>query len=224
MAPIRIESRDSAVEVEVFRWALLEPQTVVVRRVLEELGRALEHILALASSSVSSSYSSVSCSRCDGQRLPVGRLRVAGGRLGSRRRSTSAGRGGGSDVGFEVERSGCDRRGVRGGVILGLVGEGFLVVLERRARALVPRLRRGTAPTAPAAQACAGLRSNRGLLRRPSSPVNSGPRRTGPRASRSARSISVGSAPRRRLRSRCSRIASSSKPMPLKPTRPLTRP
>ena len=38
-------------------------------------------------------------------------------------------------------------------------------------------------------------------------------RRTGPSASRSARSISTGSAPRRRLRSRCSRIASSSRPM-----------
>ena len=48
-----------------------------------------------------------------------------------------------------------------------------------------------------------------------SSPPTSGPRRTGPRASRSARSISVGSAPRRRLRSRCSRIASSSKPIRL---------
>jgi hypothetical protein len=34
----------STVEVEVPRWALLEPQPVVVRRILEELGGALEHV------------------------------------------------------------------------------------------------------------------------------------------------------------------------------------
>ena len=34
-----------AVEVEVARRALLEPEPVVIRRVLEELGRLLQHVL-----------------------------------------------------------------------------------------------------------------------------------------------------------------------------------
>lgn len=45
MAPRRSESKDSAVEVEIPRWALLEPESIVVGRVLKELRSALQYVV-----------------------------------------------------------------------------------------------------------------------------------------------------------------------------------
>src|SRR5580692_10999959 len=45
--PASTRRPDSAVEVEVLRRLLLEPQPIVVRRVLQELRRLLEHVFSL---------------------------------------------------------------------------------------------------------------------------------------------------------------------------------
>src|ERR1700733_5883950 len=45
MAPLQIASKDSTVEVEVPRRALLEPEPVVIGRVLKELRGGLEHVV-----------------------------------------------------------------------------------------------------------------------------------------------------------------------------------
>src|SRR6202022_965319 len=48
VARLRVDAPPLLVEVEVLRRALLEPQAVVLGRLLEELGRLLEHVVVLA--------------------------------------------------------------------------------------------------------------------------------------------------------------------------------
>ena len=126
-----------------------------------------------------------------GLRLHVGRRelgrRLAGGRLGARRRPPATA-----------------RRGGAGGLGLRLGRRGLRLGLERRLGLMLGRLggrllrRRGAGG---AGSACT-----------PSGRANS-PLRGSPSASSSCRATSSGSAPRRRLSSRCSRMASSSSPI-----------
>ena len=98
----RRSSRRSAVEVEVARRPLLEPQPVVIRRVLEELRRLLEHVFALGlleRASASTSYSAVSSRELIvlGRRgaaarpRPGGGAAAAGGGVSARKASSAGG-------------------------------------------------------------------------------------------------------------------------------------
>ena len=208
-------ARPASVEVEVARRLLLEPEPVVLRRLLEEVRRVLEHVGVLVVLAgldprrrvVASSGSSSSASKPRGGVSPAAdrrRLRRRAGsgsatgvaRLGWLAASGSSASGPGS-----VERPAPRPRGARasassGGVRLGRVSAS------------------GGCCSAPSRRRLAGATS----------------RRAGPSASSSWRRSSSSAAPWRRLSSRCSRIASSRTPIGAKayrgcggrPTRPPT--
>ena len=188
---IRQRSSGLLVPVEAARGLLLEPQSVVLRRLLEELGRLLEHVLAL------------------------GRLGSRGARGGPLRLGP-----GGSAPG-PARAPAPDRRGPRPAT----------GPPPCRARARRPPARRGspgisggssisgtsaTSVTCSSGSTGSGASCGSAGASSPASPAGfaNSPRTGAPSASRSWRETSSGSAPWRRLSSRCSRMASSSSPMP----------
>ena len=198
-------------EVEVARRLLLEPEPVVLRRLLEELRRLLEHVLAVglvvgrddvlggrrprarvgglglaapsAAPSAASSSSSENCAR---------RLLDLGSRAPSARAASASATRLGS-----ARRSGSGSRGGSAASRRSLGGHLVAVAARRSSVRIVARSAR-----------LVGL----GVVGRPRRAPRS-PRRAGPSASCSWRATSPGSAPWRRLSSRCSRMASSSSPM-----------
>ena len=180
------DGRWLSVEIEVARRLLLEPQPVVLRRLLQEVRRLLEHVLALG-------------------------RRLGGGRVLDRRagRRTTGLASSGSTAG-----SARPRASPRGGVArLGLAARA-----RARRTAVVGRLRRGLGRSRGLGVARRTAAAPRRARPRRAAPANS-PRCGGPSASCSRRATSSASAPRRRLSSRCSRMASSSNPICcLKPT------
>ncbi len=139
------------------------------------------------------------------------------GRLRERRRTVSTQEAAFGLVALLSLRLGLERREVR------LVELGIRLVIQMSV--LVMRVRRGAVEVARVLQLlevgeCSSWKSCCSNACGATSVAPSkraepivGSRRTGPSASRSMRSISAGSPPRARLRSRCSRIASSSRPM-----------
>ena len=200
-----------ASELEVARRLLLEPEPVVLRRLLEELGRLLQHVLAAFSVARDAVRR-----RAAARGRP--RRRARGRRRPRRRRRTARARSARGAPDAPSRRPGAARRAPRARRL------GAAATARRRTR---PRRRRRARPDRPRRRP----RPRAGRPRRRRCPSAAPRAAGGPSASCSWRATSEGSAPWRRLSSRCSRMASSSSPIARKryppcrrgePTRPAT--
>ena len=197
----------SVVEVEVPRGLLLEPEPVVLRRLLEEVGCLLQHVAVRGGRLEAACRSGPIASRCCVARRSVGRA-LSGSSAGSSGAVSSSAR---TRARAEAARAGRPRG--RPGEVAGRrrsrrVGVGVHVRVG--VQLLLDRIRNGLG---------VGLHRQRlgvpqdGLVGLDGGGSKATSRRAGPSASASCRVTSSSVAPCCFFSSRCSRIASSRMPM-----------